>query len=334
MHQESSAQCMGDMKRNLIKFLSRFYSPQSFYGQRVVATALLAEFVNHSSDDCPLLKELIKLLLPRVADKIDKVRKQALRGLGNLVTVWNEEVVESAPSVLSCLNSACEDTDADVAAEAVASLTRIVNVIEEEIIGPMLINICFRMRASFDRKDPSVRAANFTLFGALCRFGTNQGKSNAGLVSNFHDQLHQNLPLFVMHVVDEEEPVRVACAEALVKVSELLEPGVKEVVAAAPTDEGMWDGFVTQLCPLLTKAYPTRVRSYIDASQEYFNSKWMSVRGNSAVFAATLVASASPEVRKAINVNSLFQSLVKLLGHENPLVRTRSAKALSLLWEV
>jgi hypothetical protein len=43
-----------------------------------VATALLAEFVNHSLDDKPLLKELIKFLLPRVADPIDKVRKQVI----------------------------------------------------------------------------------------------------------------------------------------------------------------------------------------------------------------------------------------------------------------
>ena len=49
-------QVHGDKKRSLIKFLSRFYSQQSFHGQRVVATALLGEFVNHCADDSLLLK--------------------------------------------------------------------------------------------------------------------------------------------------------------------------------------------------------------------------------------------------------------------------------------
>ena len=38
----------GDKKRSMLKFLAKFFSQQSYTGQRVVATALLAEFVNHS----------------------------------------------------------------------------------------------------------------------------------------------------------------------------------------------------------------------------------------------------------------------------------------------
>ncbi len=57
-------------KRPLLSFLAKFYSQQSYVGQRTVATAMLAEFVNHSSEDQMLLKELIKFLLPQVADKV------------------------------------------------------------------------------------------------------------------------------------------------------------------------------------------------------------------------------------------------------------------------
>ncbi len=56
-----------------------------------------------------------------------------------------------ATSILSALTAAAEDTDAEVAAEAVQSLTRIVGVVSEETIGPMLISICFRVRPAFDR---------------------------------------------------------------------------------------------------------------------------------------------------------------------------------------
>jgi hypothetical protein len=152
------------------------------------------EFINHSRDDSELLKELILFLLPRVADKNEKVRKQALRGLGNLVSVWNADVAQSAASVLSALTSASEDADAAVAAEAVSSLTKgecdvgdsidvthtcahicdaivVSKVVDEFTMGSMLINICFRMRPAFDRNDVNVRTAAFTLFGVLCRFG-------------------------------------------------------------------------------------------------------------------------------------------------------------------
>ena len=52
-------------------------------------------------EDNLLLRELIKFLLPRVVDKVEKVRKQALRGLGNLVAVWNEDVSATQPGATS-----------------------------------------------------------------------------------------------------------------------------------------------------------------------------------------------------------------------------------------
>jgi hypothetical protein len=57
-------------KRKFLEFLAHFYSSQSYYGQRVVATAMLAEFVNQSKEDVPLQLQLIKFLLPQVADKV------------------------------------------------------------------------------------------------------------------------------------------------------------------------------------------------------------------------------------------------------------------------
>jgi hypothetical protein len=93
----------------------------------------------------------VRHLLPRVADQKKLVRKQALRGLGNLETTWNSYVAGSASAILSALTSASEDKESNVAAEAVASLTRVCRVVEHETMHPMINNICFRMRAGFDR---------------------------------------------------------------------------------------------------------------------------------------------------------------------------------------
>lgn len=327
-----------DKKRSMLKFLARFFSQQSYVGQRVVATAILAEFVNHSADDDALLKELIKFILPRVVDKVPKIRKQALRGIGNLTKVWNSDTKQSAGSLLSALTSAMEDTEPDVAAEAVASLTRLTTVIDEETIGPNLVNICFRMRQAFDRKEHEVRKAAFTLFGSMCRYGKGAVSGNAsglaGLLNNFMDQVHTNVPIFVAHINDEHEEVRKSAVDALHLLAPLLGPEIVEVAKTATPEPYQWDAFTTEITLKLTKVHGARVRGYADGCTEYFNSRWMCIRGNAAYMAASLVAQSSAEVRRTVNINALCNNLTGLLSHESPLVRARAAKAISLLHDV
>ena len=50
-------------------------------------------------------------------------------------------------------------------------MTRVAEVVEQNVMDPMIINIVFRLRPSLDRKEASVRAAAFKLFGVLTRFG-------------------------------------------------------------------------------------------------------------------------------------------------------------------
>jgi hypothetical protein len=62
-----------------------------------------------------------------------------------------------------------------------------------------------------------VRSAAFTLFAELCRFGhaetkagssaTGLGLADADLQSNFVDQVHTFLPVFMVHCNDEDKTV-------------------------------------------------------------------------------------------------------------------------------
>jgi hypothetical protein len=65
----------------ILAYLGKFFSQQSYTGQRIVATSMLAELVTHSSgtagESGSLLRDVIKSLLPRVADKKPKVRHTA-----------------------------------------------------------------------------------------------------------------------------------------------------------------------------------------------------------------------------------------------------------------
>ena len=329
-----------ELKPALLAYLAKFFSQQSYTGQRIVATAMLAELVSHSSDNGALLRDVIKALLPRVADKVCKVRKQALRGLGNLVGVWNDETADMATSILSSLISASEDGDAEVAGEAVASLTRIVGVVSEGTVAPMLISICFRLRPAFERKEENVRASAFTLFAALCRFGRGGGGTEGGEgggpvgSADFLEHVHTNLPIFILHLLDESAAVRHACQAGLKAVAGLLDPAFAALVGESACEAAGYDELVYRAAPVLAGVYPQHVRGYIDTSVAYFGSKWVELRGAAALLSCCLLANASEAVRKSITVSALVTQLLKLLEEPNANVRAKAVKGLAYLHDV
>ena len=330
-----------EMRAPLLEYLAKFFSLQSYPGQRIVATSLLAELVTHSTSAQPvdgaaagsgasLLKDVIRYLLPRVADKLDKVRKHALRGLGNLVTVWTRETADMAASILASLTSASEDADADVAGEAVASLTRIVAHVDAPTMRPMLVSLCFRLRPAFDRKEANVRASAFTLFGGLCRFGSVDGAVD----SDFVDQLHQFLPVYLIHLHEDDAHVRLAVQDALRQLSALLEPQLAAALCTASTEPSQYDELLHRLAPLLASLYPQHVRGYLDTCQTYFASGWQALRGSSALLACIVLASATSEVRRGVVVSGLIAALVKLLDEPNSEVRAKAVKGMAYLYDV
>lgn len=332
------------LKRELLEFLAHFYSQQAYTGQRVVATAMLAEFVSHSAGDADLQGELIRFLLPRVADKVAKVRKQALRGLGNLVTVWTARVAEQATSVISVLSGATEDSDAEVAAEAVASLTRVAQVVDLATMGPNLVSICFRMRATFDRKQVKVRRAAFALFAELARFATpvtseeyRRGVLGDAVNENFHDQVHTNLPIYLSHVNDEDDSVSAAALAGLKKVATLLDPSLQEALAEAEVDVDNYDQLCNEVTRLMARHYGDRLRGYVDAFTAYYGSNWTRIRANAAYCTAALVRhsgdSLAADAKKRLNLHSIAHGLIKMLDQESDAVRNKVSKALALLYD-
>jgi HEAT repeat protein len=321
----------GNSPRVLMKFLSHFYSQQSLKGQRIVAVSMIAEFVQRVEDDETLVKDLIKFLLPRTTDKVEKVRKQAIRGLGNLVKCWHlTDMSMIAGSILSGLTTASEDKNAEVASEAVRALTRLCDVIGESTMGPMLNTMCFRLRPAFDRDDASVRAAAFSLFGALTRFGR-----AAEFKKEFEDELHQTLMMCVCHTNDKEESVRAAAFAALKECAETLES--KEMLSAmaevdATPEQYHYDPLAKQLVAVMLSQYgDNRLRGYVDTCMTYLSSKWKDIRSASVYALAQLMAHASDSQKLKVNASTVVEAMIKLLSGKNAQVRDKTARALSLL---
>jgi hypothetical protein len=349
------------LMKPIIKFLSHFLSQQAHVGQRVIATAIIAEFITHTSLDelapirTPLQDEMIRLLLPKVADKEDKVRKHALRGLGNLVLVWGSpNIIANATAIITSCSGATEDTSSEVAAEAVSSLTRISSVSDTSIISPMLVSICFRIRGAFDRNQARVRKAAFELFAEMCRFGVRAevaaaappGKYDEDVNNNFLEQVHTNVPIYLVHLWDIDANVRKAAMEGLKYLALLLHPELESFcdenlgkigqTNVTFYDEDDSNSFLHKISLLLCTHHNDRLRGYMDSCLGYYSSSWNQIRGNAAYLTGVFIrhSEVQPGTRKKLNLHSITSALVKLLDQHDAAVRNQTSKALAFLYDV
>eukprot|EP00742_Colponemidia_sp_Colp-10_P009451 GILJ01010307.1.p1 GENE.GILJ01010307.1~~GILJ01010307.1.p1 ORF type:complete len:1489 (-),score=265.77 GILJ01010307.1:433-4305(-) len=202
-----------DAAPSVFKFMQPFLT-RNYDGQRVSATAVCSQLLTYCSDDASLLSQIISCLLARATDKCELVRKQSLRGLGQLSTIWQQvDTNEWAMSVIHALVTSMDDPAEAPARESVSSLARFVDLLDDKLIAASLVNICFRLRPALDRDDPAIRGAAVDLFGRLCRFG----KGAAG--NNFQEQVHINLPSIVLHLNDAHVSVQEACDRCLAKMA-------------------------------------------------------------------------------------------------------------------
>jgi hypothetical protein len=92
--------------------------------------------------------------------------------------------------------------------KAMTGLARVFDLVEESRVAPVLVNLCNRVRPSFENSNPKMRAAAFTLFGTLWHFGQKSARDV------FYAQIHANLALLLLHVNDESADVKVLDSSA------------------------------------------------------------------------------------------------------------------------
>eukprot|EP01083_Nonionella_stella_P225875 802672_1 len=109
-------------KRKLLFESCLPYFKKHFVGHRNSAAVIVAELIRHTGSDKIFLDNLVRELLPRISDSEPRVRRQGLIGLGNLSDVWSDELIPTAPAILSSLTSAVEDKIEIVCISAIKSL--------------------------------------------------------------------------------------------------------------------------------------------------------------------------------------------------------------------
>jgi vesicle coat complex subunit len=170
--------------------------------QRAAAAAALAHYVKHSEGEDGLLGQLVGALSAHIGDESASVRRLCVKGL---VQVPGKGLLQYASQVLSAIVALIEDTEEEVAFEAVRGLETVLEVVPEAIVHPMLLNLCVRLRLLQVRQTENIRAAAFAALGSLSRFATGVQ------LEAFMEQVHATVPRLVLHANDEAPSVCEAC---------------------------------------------------------------------------------------------------------------------------
>lgn len=167
-------------KRDLLLTFIHPFLTRPFPGHRVAAVTTLSQLLL-SGVDSPLSNELVSLIVDSLLRCIDDahstVRKQSVRGLGNLLLLWQRGLAEAAMEdedlalrrVLPAVCRALSDEVSLVQREAVVAVQR---ACEVEILGQpwrqLLLESASHLQPLVDAEDATLRGASLDLLSCLC----------------------------------------------------------------------------------------------------------------------------------------------------------------------
>ena len=101
-----------------------------------------------------IVESLMNNLLTKLIDTCTPVRTLCIRGLGNVASLGKEEVQKHSTTILSAMMAGLDDKDDlndDITFESMNGLTKIIALIDENNVRPILINILLRIRPCFEK---------------------------------------------------------------------------------------------------------------------------------------------------------------------------------------
>ncbi|XP_048576780.1 maestro heat-like repeat-containing protein family member 1 isoform X2 [Nematostella vectensis] len=250
--------------------------------QRIVVSAFFSELIDQQCSQ-DLVEVLMNSLMGRLVDSSRVVRKYCIRGLGNISSASDAQIEKYSTTILSAMMAGMDDKDDpedEITLEAMSGLSRILARLDENNVRQILINICLRVRPCFEKEKDSVRAAAFTLFGALSRFG--DGPSRAP----YMEQVHTNLMSVLLHM-NEEPDVAKACKGCLRAVGPLMgSDAINAMFQKHLLEEGHlhYGEFMNDLSRLIIADFPEKISFYSMGCVSFFKSSRDDIKANAALF--------------------------------------------------
>lgn len=305
----------------------------AYDNQRVVVTAFFSELIScQCGGELELVDMIVANMMGRLVDSYHLVRKYCIRGLGNVGSAHATLVEKHSTTILSAMMTGMDDRDdpeSDLTLEAMAGLSKILAVVDDNNVRHIFINICLRIRPCFEKEKPAVRAEAFALFGNLSRFGDGPSKGP------FLEQIQANFVSLLIHM-NEEPEVTKACKCALRKLAPLMgsesvnEMFQKHLIENANLHYGE---FIKDLSRLIISDFSDKVDFYIMGCVSFFKSSWSDVQCSAAIFLGFLLGNLPEHKRLTISKEYVCGALITLLKDPSASVRCKAAEAMSLLYD-
>lgn len=280
----------------------------------------------------PLLGQLINCLLARLADEDEMVKLVSLKGLGNVAVVGKLEVDRYSGSLLNALMTGMDNPSESLAMMSMTSLSRLFELVDEQQVAPVIVNLSLRLKPIFEKTTSSLRAAAFTLFGTLSRFGGGYG------AQTFLEQIHAHLTPLIVHMNDEDEKVKEACRKSLKQCVPLLKSKALSAFIEAKTTTLDYESFLFEFSKLIVQHCPDRLNFYFAACSAYYKSSWNIIKANAAIYCGYLVRCAENSLDAAtirnLSLDHVSTSIIALMKDTTPLVRVKAAQAMALMYDV
>uniref|UniRef100_A0A8C3U1M0 Maestro heat like repeat family member 1 n=1 Tax=Catharus ustulatus TaxID=91951 RepID=A0A8C3U1M0_CATUS len=289
-----------------------------FECQRVTSTAFLAELLNHKVvNDLLLLEPLLDALTALEKDSCLLVRVLALRGLGNVASGSPEQIRRHGAQLLASMVHGMDDQDDPnnrLALEAMSSLSKILDHLEQRDVHSTLLRVAIRIRPFFDSEHPELRHSSIVLFGNLSRFGRSDSEV-------FSEQVLNGLVTLLLHLQDPQPDVVKACKFALRMCGPSLGcEELREMFGNHLREErGLHYGeFLNDVCKFLMRAHPALLSRLLSTNLFYFKSPWRELRAAAAMFIGFLVLHMDEEQGQQVDLDELISGGGKFPKFPNP----------------
>jgi hypothetical protein len=328
----------------MFDFAKQFIS-RTFTGHRIPATCVVAALLKHMRNDRDMIYSAINALLSRSGtDEQVVVKLHALRGLANLVQHPKDIMHKYVTPVVGALIANLEDLDETVIMQAMKSVSQIFDVAEEEYITPLLLNLCVRLRPSFEKSNPAIREASIQLFGSLARF------CNGSLSDTLINTIHNNLPTILLHLQDSDVTVIRACKKALRQL--VAELGSKPLIQlfesedlnikstedqdakeALKLESFEFDDFAEKFAEIWVKEFPERISDMVMNLNIFFKSDWVGVTAGACLITGYIISKVNDDQRQRVNLRHTCTGMIALLRSPSPLIREKVSKVLGLMYQ-
>ncbi|KAL3998802.1 hypothetical protein ACH3XW_16520 [Acanthocheilonema viteae] len=313
--------------------IPRMQSPSDAY--RIAAAAVLSALTKRCPNedgkvDDKLLEVLIMNLMKALDDRNLKIRKLAVRGLGDLAccsdSILNKYSSDAIQAAMAGLDDSGDRRD-EIAMEAVNALNKLSTCVPNTHLENILSNVLLKLRPCFEKESSALRAVSFSLFGEL---GQRVGSYDA-----YREQLLINIVSIVLHLNDEEDQVKQMCARCLISVSSLLNSDRLTLLIERDLkiDEQChnYRQFLKEFSVILAFSFPDRINYYALSCNNYFKSTSSRIRSNAAHMTGYLLGELTPELRSTVSKELIFAGLMLLLKDHDIDVRLSTARAISCL---